>query len=988
MATIKLNGVDQPLSPITGTDLNDKLTVDGESLDSILATLGKGKDLVEITNGSTDSPAFSQVDSNITVNGGDGDDTFQAIDGLVTLTGKLNGVAGNDDIHITSAKGATIQGGLNADTVTAGTVADLNVAGSNANAVISDSSILGGNGADTVSTRNSAEITDSTVVGGGGHDTMTIDGSLDGTSEIVQTTDGSGNTVITAASFIKGGDGRDDITLANGASIVNTLVSGNANADIISAGANGRGTLSDSAGSLISGGAGDDIVDVALAGAITVKGGSGKDFLAVGSAQTVSGGLGADTFSIEGKGGATIEDFDAMTQNCFCSDAIQVDGNKLYYTTYDYKATKELYTSASSWAGNIKVKAVAEAVTCNIGDNFTFNATKSHTIDALAVVKWKATAVDTDANLPADLGAPKFPNTGEYFYQSQEFNFQTNGNSPRTTKDVKGNGFGFGSVTGLITKLGITQTTNADAPGYFADGAGTKNFRSVAINNLTVYTTTQFNKGDFSFLNLTKKLADDCDLKQTLVFNKVSQATITNHWASFGTSKKVATDTLYAMKFGTANFNTAMTGKANLVITKLDDKTYVPTAEQYTNSKLTKLTRTKTINAGATITLNLENNFDLFTKRDGFTANAQITNNAVASDNAAVFLQGEGTSGGFFKYEDVSYLQAQKHGLLTHTVATAWDGNVTAANFTPAMNVSQQAGTKARFVGANGGTGDVKTATGNLIAKIAVSAAATVNGSIASLDTWVERAIIPGQTFVLTSNCAFPSNLSSEVIAGNGNNNGKYTPADGGKFGTKYLWVESGGLAINSLINGTKTAENVNSSFDWGNPNMSNGCLTVNGAAGTAFSCSSYARSGNGYNTVVEAYGDAKDVFAGLSVKTNTRSGENFVGNQGAFSGTDFNTKVLAAAGMGDGVFTLTPSSDAKDFSTVKGAPFRILFFDNKGSDNGLYMYSGTANYKSGDVTAINTNPTASSAMGTKQTIVKVTGGKGHEIALSDINLV
>ena len=51
-------------------------------------------------------------------------------------------------------------------------------------------------------------------------------------------------------------------------------------------------------------------------------------------------------------------------------------------------------------------------------------------------------------------------------------------------------------------------------------------------------------------------------------------------------------------------------------------------------------------------------------------------------------------------------------------------------------------------------------------------------------------------------------------------------------------------------------------------------------------------------------------------------------------------------------------------------------------------MYSGTANYKSGDVTAINTNPTASSAMGTKQTIVKVTGGKGHEIALSDINLV
>ena len=73
---------------------------------------------------------------------------------------------------------------------------------------------------------------------------------------------------------------------------------------------------------------------------------------------------------------------------------------------------------------------------------------------------------------------------------------------------------------------------------------------------------------------------------------------------------------------------------------------------------------------------------------------------------------------------------------------------------------------------------------------------------------------------------------------------------------------------------------------------------------------------------------------------------------------------------------------------TVAGAPFRILFFDTKGSDNGLYMYSGTANYKKGAVTAINTNPDATSAMGTKQTIVKVSGGKGHAIALSDINLV
>ena len=65
-----------------------------------------------------------------------------------------------------------------------------------------------------------------------------------------------------------------------------------------------------------------------------------------------------------------------------------------------------------------------------------------------------------------------------------------------------------------------------------------------------------------------------------------------------------------------------------------------------------------------------------------------------------------------------------------------------------------------------------------------------------------------------------------------------------------------------------------------------------------------------------------------------------------------------------------------------------VRFFDTDGTDNGLYVYSGTANYESGDVTAINTNPTGSSAMGGKHTIVKVTAGKGHEIALSDINFV
>ena len=49
---------------------------------------------------------------------------------------------------------------------------------------------------------------------------------------------------------------------------------------------------------------------------------------------------------------------------------------------------------------------------------------------------------------------------------------------------------------------------------------------------------------------------------------------------------------------------------------------------------------------------------------------------------------------------------------------------------------------------------------------------------------------------------------------------------------------------------------------------------------------------------------------------------------------------------------------------------------------------SGSANYKDGRVTAVNTAPTHASGMGGKQTIVNVTGGKGFEIGLDDINFV
>ena len=960
MATIKLNGVDTTLSSIAGTNLNDKLTASGSSVDSISAALAEGKDLVEI---SAEKDSFEAVSNNMTVNAGAGADVISATDGLVTVTGKLNGGGGADSIDVARSSGATLQGGQGNDVIGVGSANALDGAGSRADTTIDSSSVLGGGGSDELHIHAAAKATDSSFVGGVGADVIDVAGSVIGSTGIVEAGNSS-STTVSASSILKGGSGKDHIMLRAGATLTNTFVTGNDNVDVIEAG----GALADTTGSLISGGGGNDVISVAAAGAMSVRGGGGKDVLRVGSGQTVSGNAGADVFSVEAKGGVTITDYDALDEDCFCSDVIQVDGNKLAYATYDYKPTKELYTSASSWKGNIKVKAVAEAETCNVGTNFTYNAQKTATINATAVAVYKATEFKpglalTDNNFPD----PKFPDKGTYLDgNNQPVQFAFNGNSPRPGKEVEGKGFGFGSVTGYIVSKGVT--TAGVQPGLL-------NFRDVNLNNLTVYTNTKFEKGDFSFLNLTKNANDDCKLKQTLTFNKVSQATITNHWASFGVSKKVASSSLYALKLGTNNFDTFLTGKGNLIITNVKDQTFVPTLGQLTDPKLTKFTRTANAGTVGKITLDVDGTFDLFTQRNGRVATALETIKVAHGTNgAAPALVGNGTAGGFFKYDINSFVEAQKYGLLTLTVATAMDGIVTkGTNLTPAMNVNDiVALNRTFFVGASGGARDTQTATGNLIAKIFVQETATANGKTAGLDTWVKRAIIPGQTFDVTSNCSFPSTLAGNVASDGQNNNGKYTPAKtangaDGAFGKQYIWTDNA-LQINKLTNIAAT---------WGSANKSNGC------ADTAFNCSSYGRGfqatpeggrhpvANTYNSlgVSAGYGNAKQVFDSLNLVS--------ANNQGAFSGSAFNVAELADDGMGDNVV-----------GTVAGAPFRILFFDTKGSDNGLYMYSGTANYKKGAVTAINTNPDATSAMGTKQTIVKVSGGKGHAIALSDINLV
>ena len=128
MATIKLNGVDTDLQTILGTDDNDKLTATGECEGHEVQLLA-GKDLVEFTAGEE---AFLPVENAIVANAGTGKDRLRAEDGLVTVTGKLNGGDDEDTITVARADGAILQGGKDADQVHVGSAEELDVAGSRA----------------------------------------------------------------------------------------------------------------------------------------------------------------------------------------------------------------------------------------------------------------------------------------------------------------------------------------------------------------------------------------------------------------------------------------------------------------------------------------------------------------------------------------------------------------------------------------------------------------------------------------------------------------------------------------------------------------------------------------------------------------------------------------------------------------------------------------------------------------------------------------
>jgi len=971
LATILLNGVVTDASTISGSDLNDKLTVSG-GVDGLSVDLAEGDDRVEIYADSEDVAnaeiRVSAGDDVITVAandgsfvsgaaeqfvglpvslgdsllGGPGDDTISLTDGLVELTGAVKGNEGDDTIEVGNVKGGTVNGNSGDDTISIGGAVE--EAGSRAVNSLTNGSLVGGQGDDTITIN--ADVTDSAVRGNEGDDTIT---------------------------FI-GGE-------VSGATTIN-------------------------------GNAGDDAIDSTGAeGDLTVIGGSGNDTLTVGGGQVVRGGKGTDTFIVASEGGAILEDYDNLEGadpaiDCFCDEDIKVDGWQFDVANYDVNT--EVYTSASSWTGDIKVKAVAVAD----GDGDTAVAkltkTKTETLTAFAVAR--AFITETVGGKVAATGAlatnadyaVNYPGIGKFKTGGTFANGQS---GAAFTANNDGNGQAYASAEGLWYARN-NLTASAIVKGI--------------VNPVTAKTYTSFEKGDFSFLQLTAKDTIGVAVGQKLLFNDVTNATIKNHWASYTKSKETLTSkTLKEINFGTAAFDTITTGKGFMVITKGLD-----TAKVYDTKTITE----QDAKATATAKLDLDNAFyawhkvnsdagavtklgDQFTVK--YTTKGGITTTVAAADQGKVTGTWKKLTG--LRGMPATHIRVNEAGEHSHFAASKVVGRTLNVNTYPSgtgtfktttTNIKFNLGTAkgnrsgilldnnqvmwstvrsneeatltttakyatGKFGAAPTGTApdtrngyikvtktvgvnntnvtqdDYVTATGKLVMKIQASDIATAKAT-AAVNTLVERMTIEGAELSITSCPAFPTTgeFGTRIVDGFAKH-GEIT----GDFIKQYVFTsEDVVVTAKTLAGGTKvTAERVNS--------INNLLTRVNGKGNILTETGTI--TADGLNNTALGFGQGFFSAPAFTVDTLVKQ--------------DFGSRAVVEAGSG-----------------AQNVPFRVLFLDNDEADNGLYVVSGLANYKSGDLTGLRTNPTTvgGSTMAGKHTIVKVSGDKGHPIELSDISFI
>ncbi len=934
MATILLNGVVTDTNPISGSDLADKLTVSG-GVDSLSVDLADGDDAVEIYADSENVTGteirVSEGDDEITVvSAADDDADFAGMP--ISLGDSLLGGPGADVIRLEDGLvqlSGAVKGNEDNDTIH---VANINGGTVNGNAG-NDTITIGTFATEEAGSQAANAVSSGSVMGGQGNDTITVDADVTG-------------------SAVRGNEGDDTITLDGSTFSGATTVNGNA---------------------------GDDTIDASGAtGPITVIGGQGDDTLVVGNGQTVRGGLGADTFSVEASGGVTIEDYDELgAEACFCDDAIQIDGNKVELATYSYGVNRVDNTSASSWVGNLKVKAVVDADNCPTTATVNFAATKTETLNATAVAFLKVTETKNTAtfSFPTDAPEVNYPAKGV----TQDGGTFINGLAGFEIGDNRGGiGQAFASNTAYWTALNLGVANGS------ASGPALIPYASTSIG---------FAKGDFSFLQLTSTAKAGCTTTQKLVYDDVTRGTVTNHHVSYIKEKNTSINELYSLSFGTNNFATAYTGKGFMIVTDgLEDKAYkTTTLEAVTVGATAKVTLT--LNnffsawlpnaAGTGTTANGDWDFIATTGVAGAPtglANAATNRFETAGGGIAFNTASAATVGGvatFTAADAVSSKQAfwstlQNRGLLTLTIKAAAPQTQIPATALTALTASVSGSVVASNLTSNVSSVSrdlFVTNIGKHVVKIRVSDTDTAKASQA-LATIVERTTFTNTVLPVTTCPSFPATpYGNGKFASATNRTGKHgdlVTADGGTaFGSHQLWQNSG-LRMDSYLPISSMA-------------ASNDAVGVTGVqavrgllSGTDIPWASVSTTTTTTTTKFGGTNSNTNKFAVVGNTTTSRTG-----NQGFFSGSDWNVTVMAAAGMGNNVTT-----------NVAGAPFRVLFFDNDGTDNGLYVYSGTANYRAGDVTAINTNPTGSSAMGGKHTIVKVTAGKGHEIALSDINFV
>ena len=908
LATILLNGVAYDAANVT--DDNDKLTfrggssdaldvnlaggddmyqVDAESEDITNATMrgGEGDDVISVVAGDQGDDDVDFINSaNIggSLIGGPGEDTITVGDGLAVLTGTIKGNEDDDVITVANADGAFVQGNSGDDGIFIGfaATADGEVAGSTAAASLNNSSINGSAGDDQINIDAGGSVTDSTIRGNEG----------------------------------------DDVIVAGGIDVT-TYVPGNAV----------EGTVTATGAVALEGNAGDDFIDgSAITGAATIRGGKGDDTLVAGNGQTVFGGLGADTFTVGSSGGVIIEDFDKLdldgnvaadNPDCFCDDEIVI--NNFEVETYNYGTEIVKFTSASSWTGDIKVKAVASGVTGGANDTVSLAATKTETLNATAVARLFITetnnalagAVNT---LQANLDAVNYPALGLTKDGATFANGLATQQNGQGTVSLGGIQFdaavrGAGIGQAFASAVGVWYTSSATTAGNRVTVKG-------AVRDLIVQTTNNFSQGDFSFLSLTAKGGANVSGTQKFVYDDITNATVKNHHASYLKTKSTETVNLKSLVFGTANFSQVTTGKAFMVLTDLEDQAYK--------------TSTVVLEAGtgaATITLDLDGYFQAFQRtavgsgtsetKDGGFSWTPVLYTGTAARTPGVVAQNNNISDGAGGVNSswVSWDYMGDRGLRTLTT-TAFNTQNAGANSLPNNAITQKAGIN----NTSRTQDDFVTNKGELAIKIRVSETTPVTAAVGT-GAAVKRTTIFGEVLDITTCPDFPAQgtLAARQYDGVGNaNQGDVV----GTFNTKYLWDEGGILSL-SRVQVFPTA-----TFPNGITNA--GDLTrLDGAAN---------RGGDGF-----------------------------------FSGTAFNTAVLAAGNFGEHAVT-NASANAKD------VPFRVLFFDNNATDNGLYVVSGQADYAGGVLTGVETNPTTMSAMGGKHTIVKVSGGKGSVIELSDIN--